>query len=290
VIETASGGHVIPEKLWFFAAGWSGDTVDGYEVKFISQLGAQHNVAAEVFDARETTTLVRWLGVFGDRITADATAWHANDDALRASGSYFLPTAAADHVLTFGGITSKGRDALYANDRLTFSRFTFDAGARLDDDDSVARVAGAFDLFGNGRQVVIANWTDDVSSVGFATVLGTTGFARADIVRRDRANEFQLESRYSLFGRLDLGTTYLYDDLDDSQRASAWAGVQLPIGDHEFGVTLLQRYTDLVAPTDLALRYAIPFSKFGVTIASDVTNVFHREGDRGIRLWVRLRV
>lgn len=315
VIETASGGHVIPEKLWFFAAGWAGDAADqqlsdlrGYELKFTAQPGASHNFAGELLkadanDLGSTTGMLRYLGIFGQHLAADATASRTTSDfpaldgnALRANVSYFLPGGTLDHVFTAGGTTSDARDALYANDRLTFERITLDLGARWDDDDldsgTTTRIAGAYDLRGDGQQAIIASWSGSsthAASIGYATSLGS-GFARADIVRRDGANELQAESRYSLFGRLDLGATYLYADRDGTQRAAAWAGVQLPIGSHELGITLMQRYTELIAPTDIAFRYSIPFTNFGLMIASDVTNVLHREGERAIRLWLRVRV
>ena len=91
-----------------------------------------------------------------------------------------------------------------------------------------------------------------------------------------------------------------------NHQGNAWIGAQLPIGAHEFGVTLLQRYlqfynpattpsssTDSATPTDLALRYAIPFSRIGVMFAVDAANVFASGAPfvpRTVRLWTRVRL
>ena len=76
---------------------------------------------------------------------------------------------------------------------------------------------------------------------------------------------------------------------------AVWTGVELPIGAHEFGVTLLQHYTEILGnaryPTDLALRYAIPFSRLRLMIAADTTNVFENDDiPRGARMWIRVRM
>ena len=61
-------------------------------------------------------------------------------------------------------------------------------------------------------------------------------------------------------------------------------------------MTLLKHYYEIDernhAPTDLALRYSIPFSRVGVMFAGDATNVFDEDvvTPREWRLWVRLRM
>jgi hypothetical protein len=61
--ETASGGHVLPNRLWFFAAGWAGDDAQrferdarGFDVKLTAQLGASQNLVASSIHGDATTT------------------------------------------------------------------------------------------------------------------------------------------------------------------------------------------------------------------------------------------
>ncbi|HYO78282.1 MAG TPA: hypothetical protein VE010_17615, partial [Thermoanaerobaculia bacterium] len=131
-----------------------------------------------------------------------------------------------------------------------------------------------------------------VASAGFLTAIGQTGTARIDFLRRDGNNEVQFDARYSLFGRLHTGGSYTHSDALFGDYGSAWLGAQFPLGEHEAGATVVERYELEAWATDLAMRYAIPFPRFRLTLAADVTNVFASEevDRRAVRLWVRARL
>ncbi|HEX8254564.1 MAG TPA: hypothetical protein VF846_15580, partial [Thermoanaerobaculia bacterium] len=131
-----------------------------------------------------------------------------------------------------------------------------------------------------------------VASAGFLTAIGQTGSARVDVLRRNGNNEVQFDARYSLFGRLHTGGSYTHSDSLFGNYGSAWFGAQLPIGEHEAGATLLERYELESWATDVAVRYAIPFPRFRLTFAADVTNVLasNEVEARAVRLWIRARL
>jgi hypothetical protein len=259
----------------------------------------------------------------------------SNDvDYLAARASFVLP---GDHVLTAGGSTVDtghfDSHALFLGDRWSRSRFIVNAGLRYQDapfgDASVLpRVAATYDLRGDGRHAIAASFGDyekgvvssdpqRVAALGYVMAIGTTGAARIDVLRRDLSygqttNSLQLEARYRLFDRFEAGGTYTYTRADDEplypvaahHDANAWAGLQLPVGAHEFGVTLLQHYTrlagynpgtgfeaDTFLGTDMALRYAVPLSRVALTFAADVANVFGIDpqlSPRTARVWTRV--
>jgi hypothetical protein len=140
-----------------------------------------------------------------------------------------------------------------------------------------------------------------VASIGYATAIGASGSARIDYLRRDlgvtTVDELQFDARYRLFDRFEAGASYTHtrnvgDDLRDI--GSAWIGATLPVGSHEVGATLLEHhlYGDQWT-TDLALRYAIPFSRLGLTLAADAIDLFDvyaPEEGRTVRVWARIRV
>lgn len=283
------------------------------------------------------TASLRYTAALGPRFTSEVVAGRTivgqgggadpPVELLSGRASYTL----GDHVLTAGfaardGGFVSGPVSLFASDRWSRSRLNVYAGLRYDESPFESRVsprvAVSYDLHGNGARAIIATWGEyappafpqnayRLMSLGFATAIGNSGAARADAIRYEIANfwmhQLQLDARYRLFDRFEAGATYLlekrqeFDDFEPihaEHTANVWLGAEVPVGSHEFGVTLLQRYADFTngtqAPTDLALRYAIPFSRFDLLIAADTTNVF-AQGDRAfvpraLRLWLRVRI
>jgi hypothetical protein len=259
-------------------------------------------------------------------------------DFLASRGSWVIPTHHGDHVLTAGvnawDMQQFDTSALFVSDRWSASRWVVNAGVRYEDTPFRSgrlspRVAVTYDLRGDGTQAIAASYGEyssgtsarplRIAALGYAIALGTSGTARADLIRRGAsfataATSLQLDGRYRLFDRFELGGTYTYTRFDDddlfpvepNHQASAWAGVQLPARSHEFGVTVLQRlvqfqgynpgsgtFSEIVTPTDVALRYAIPLSRLGLTFAADVTNAFGMDDNavpRTVRFWTRVRL
>jgi len=260
-------------------------------------------------------------------------------DFLSTRGSWVLPTRHGDHVFTFGlnawDMNAFDTTALFLGDRWSAARWVVNAGVRYEDtprrsDRFSPRVAVTWDVRGDGMHAIAASYGEysfgtaaapaqRIAALGYAIALGTSGTARADAVRRDgsfgtASTSLQLDGRYRLFDRFELGGTYTYTRFDardlypiePSHQASAWAGMQLPAGSHELGVTVLQRLvqfqgyspgsgssSETVTPTDLALRYAIPFSRLGLTFAADVSNAFGLNESivpRTVRAWTRVRL
>jgi Carboxypeptidase regulatory-like domain len=259
-------------------------------------------------------------------------------DFLTSRASYVLPARHGDHVLTAGLSAWSGEafeaHSFFLGDRWSSSRWVVNAGVRYDDvpfrgGGLTPRIAATYDLRGDGRRAISASFGDyafgiasappvRIASLGYAAAIGNSGQMRVDVFRRGDdfdtgTTSLQLDARYRLFDRFELGATYTYTRLDDSfitpvqpdHVANAWAGLQLPIGAHEFGVTVLQRYfrfynpgpggidEDTAFPTDVALRYAMPLSRFGLTFAVDAVNVFESAEPslvRTVRFWTRLRM
>lgn len=356
LVEGNAGGRIVPERLWFFAGAWRGSEAlfgdrAGHEAKLTWQAAAAHDVTAfytdaatdaGFFESDATIAALRYSGMTGPLWTHEAVLSRTTTsslpvqgplplerfrlDSLFAKTSYVVDAGPGDHVLSAGGhaVDHNFDDdaALFVNDRWMVSRFTLNAGARYDDDRITPRVAGTFDLRGNGRQAITASFSEYTSPIalvreatlGFATAIGTTGTARIDAIRRDlgaiSGDALQAELRYSLFERFHTGASYTWQDDSAAElfratpehTAHAWAGIDLPLGEHEIGVTLLQHYRSGVADilgdlftSDLALRYSLPVSRTRVTLAADVTDVFDNEEaflslGRAFRGWVRVRL
>jgi hypothetical protein len=288
LFETASGGSIVSERLWFFAGGWGG-VADGFNVKFTGQLGAAHNLIATYLDADdESLAALRYMGLANERLTGEAIVTSDGFANARASWLY------GDHLLT-GGASD---DALYASDRWSRNRIAVLAGLRFEDGETSPRVAASYDVRGNGRQALTASAGRypngvDLFTAGFATAIGSTGTGRLDYLRHEGENELQLDVRYSLFGRLQTGGSYTYNDTNAfAHRGHAWVGAQLPLGEHEVGATLLERYEHDAWASDLAVRYTVPFPRFRLTLGTDVTNAFEAAaaGPRTWRGWLRARL
>ena len=185
VLESTSGGPIMPERLWFFAAGWGGDATDvrlqklrGFAAKMTAQAGASHHLIASHIDADARFALLhlgssasslRYTGVLHQRLTAEAIVsrskgdtelFHLRDDAVAAKASYRI----ADHVISFGGShgnqwTARDVNAFFLSDRWASGRWTVDAGVRRDEEHTLTRVALAFDLRSSqGSHAIVASW------------------------------------------------------------------------------------------------------------------------------------
>ncbi len=288
VFETASGGSIVSERLWFFASGWGG-VEEGLNIKLTAQPGAAHNLVATYFDAgADDLAALRYSGVLGEQLTVEAIG--TTEDFLNARASYVV----RNHVLT-GGASD---DALYAYDRWSQGRFAVMGGVRFEEERTMPRAAASFDVRGNGRQTLSASYGEyafgeELFTAGFATAIGSTGIARIDYMQRNGDDELQLDARYSLFGRLQTGGSYTYAAEEFFEhRGNAWFGAQVPFGEHEVGVTALERYEREEWLTDLAVRYVLPLSRFRFTLGGDVSNAFDdsRYEARAWRIWLRGRI
>jgi hypothetical protein len=335
LLESASGGRIVPERLWFFASGWAGDSViardtQGFLLKFTGQLAPAQNLALHIvrselansspdprFDRVLDIATLRYTGVANERTTLEAIAGVVDGDAI---GSARLSYRIGDHVLTAGADRNRQRDtdALYVSDRWSFRSFTLDAGLRRESGGGslLPRIAATYDVRGNGRQAITASFGESDAllgfgansrfyTAGFITAIGTTGFARADYVRRERRggtdDQLQFELRYSLFGRIQTGVNYGNEDVPFAvpvdrarqHRGNVWLGGQVPIGEHELGLTLLERYENDWL-TDVACRYRLPVRSALLTLGADVTNAFAQARHFGAfeprawRFWARI--
>jgi len=332
--EATAGGPIIPQRIWFFAGGWRGTEFDGEPVfagvigKIDAQLGDAHHLDVSYIDGDNDlidsdVASLRYTASVGPRFTSHVSA---ADDFVSGRASYNL----GDHVVT-AGIASGGGlgpnyGSVYASNRWSTSRWNVYAGLRFDDGELgehlSPRVGVAYDLRGNGAQAIVATWGEyaaasqpqqalNVATLGFASAIGNSGRVRGDVIRRESGNfwthELQVDGRYRILDRFEAGGTYTLTNRYDfgglppfsaDQVANVWLGAELPVGSHEFGVTLLQRYIEYsirtTAPTDIALRYAMPFSRVRLLLAADATNVFLQGNTtftpREIRFWLRVRL
>jgi hypothetical protein len=206
VLESTSGGPIVPERLWFFVAGWGGDATDvrlhklrGLAAKLTAQAGASHHLIASRIDADAHSSLLslgssasslRYTGVPHQRLTVEAIvsrstgdleSFRLRDDAVAAKVSYRI----ADHVISAGGShsnqwTMRDVDALFLSDRWASGRWTVDAGVRRDDDRTMTRVALAFDLRSSqGSHALVASWGEYLDTLQPAQ----PGLARTPVLR-----------------------------------------------------------------------------------------------------------
>ncbi len=262
-------------------------------------------------------TSVEFLGA---RSTETPSARSTSDDWLIAKASHLFSSRHSDHLLSAGAaLTEDASDqstSLFANDRWSIARLTLNLGARYENGDDqrfAPRIAATYDILGDGTRAAIASYSEYAdarniittikeATLGYASAIGASGLARVDAIRRDydgvAVNTLQLDASYRLFDRFEAGANYGWSDFGEkfdndypSQIANGWISAELPLGTQTFGATLLQRHqssADHHWPTDIGLRYAIPFSRVGLTIAADGTNVL--SAARALRLWIRVRV
>lgn len=319
---------------WRGDDGWrDGRDARGVAAKLTSQPGAGHDVEGFILDDVRSASAasLRWTGIFGPHTTLQGLAARAtgsssgmNDDALTLRASH----ATGSHVVTAGGEWKDAhafeRSAAFVSDRWSAGRWNVEAGARYQehrfDRELLPRLGVSFDLQGDGRRAFFASWGDfssdfagstittRIASIGFASAIGTAGVVRLDALRGDDASrefdEVRFAAHYRLFDRFEAGATYSYanlrtelaEPLSCEHVASAWAGAELPLGEHELGFTALQHYRCEAraqsTPSDLAVRYSVPYRRLRVTLASDWTNIFDRRSDlgpRALRFWIRVR-
>jgi Carboxypeptidase regulatory-like domain len=349
VLESTSGGPIMPERLWFFAAGWGGDATDvrlqklrGFAAKMTAQAGASHHLIASHIDADarfgllhlgSSASSLRYTGVLHQRLTAEAIVsrsngdsqlFHLRDDAVAAKASYRI----ADHVISAGGShgnqwTTRHVNAFFLSDRWASGRWTVDAGVRRDDDNTLTRVALAFDLRSSqGSHALVASWGEyldgappaaqpgvpsaghtrtnvlRVAGIGYTSSLESSGTARIDLFHYEGAREMdqaQADVRYRLFDRFEAGGSYVYTRADETgflnpvipeHLASVRIGLQLPVAGHELAAMAFERYDSVDWTTDLGIRYEIPYRRVALTLAADATNVLEASE---FRLWARIR-
>jgi hypothetical protein len=260
-------------------------------------------------------------GIDDPNLISGITAVHHT--SLFARSTYVLGTPFGDHILSAGAQQTNDEffddTSVFANDRWVWNRWTMNLGVRHADGGFKPRVSASFDVNGDGRHAVVASLSDytfGLSSgrdltLGYATALGNGGAARVDVIRRDFGpivfEALTFELRYSLFDRFQAAANYLWQEreaqfLTPRHTANGWITVALPVGTHEFAFTVLERFRSDVSQfvnedwsTDLALRYALPIRRVGLTLAADVTNVFEQrvadfEVGRTYRGWIRVRV
>jgi hypothetical protein len=324
MIETTSGGRIVPERLWFFAAGWGGRATDvhlrklrGLMLKATAQPTLSHHFVASHIDADATfrslnfgttATSLRYTGVFDERLIGEAIVSDSHVDEIAAKLSYRV----GDHVVSAGG--TDDNNAFYIADRWSIGRWTLDSGMRRDEERTLPRIAAAFDLNSNrGSHAIVASWGEyldaprparspvlRIATLGYTSSLESSGAARIDIFHSEGAqnmDQVQADARYRMFDRFEAGGSYTYSRGEDAQRehlGSARIGLQVPVGGHELAATILQRFDSEVWTTDFAVRYELPVRRVGLTLAADAMNLFDAESflnrPRGLRFWVRARI
>ncbi len=148
-LESSSGGRIIPNRLWFFGAGWGGSRADGtsldrhgFQLKLTGQLDERQNLAAAYFDddidfaqsGDQESSLFSLVHIaqWNPRLISEIAAGRAreNEDSISAKTSF----VAGDHVLSGGIDYSDGpfadSHALFVSDRLWLDRWVLNAGVR----------------------------------------------------------------------------------------------------------------------------------------------------------------
>jgi ABC-type multidrug transport system ATPase subunit len=184
VLESASAGRIVPQRLWFFASGWGGDATDvhlqklrGLALKLDAQAATSHHFTGtytdadariSIFDLGMNVMSLRYTGVLDERWTAEAIVSrsdadsedvHLREDNAAAKVAYRI----GDHVVSAGGEHRDGPieniDSLFVGDRWTYDRWTVDAGVRRDDRRTTPRIAAAFDLRSDtGSHAIVASY------------------------------------------------------------------------------------------------------------------------------------
>lgn len=257
-------------------------------------------------------------------IPQDSTA----DDTLFVKSSYALSTPTGDHLVSAGGDFTRftggphrrSTRSLFLSDRWSLHRLTLHLGARRDSgeflgfhtDRITPRFGVTWDINGDGRTALFASHsvyahsrlplsTTRETMLGFALAIGGSGHARIDAIRREEpsleSSGIALEGGYRLFDRFEIAGngTFVSNESHDELSARVWASAALPIGENEFGVTLLERYFSELDhtrahSTDLALRYTMRFSSVALTTAADLTGLVSSGEDRALRVWFRAQL
>jgi Carboxypeptidase regulatory-like domain len=196
LFESAGGGRLVPERLWFFASGYSGDNrerlleLDGILVKLTGQPGARHQITGayrtdhyrtQGTDARIAALWLSHAAQWSSQWTTELVAARRSSDysvapftsedaghSLYARGTY----AFGSHVL-HAGVQSEDSDSrhnlqyVFLTDRWVLSRFTLLGGIAYRDAEPPfiegpgssgfdRQLAATYDLRGDGRHALIA--------------------------------------------------------------------------------------------------------------------------------------
>jgi len=288
LFESAAGGRIVRDRLWFFAAGWSGDSADrpvtdlrGFAMKLSVQPAAAHNVEAEILDGDSSGGL--GASMLALRYTATPAERATLDFLLARSDGTEIASARAtvrmgEHLLSVGGtgrsedresLTATESDALYVTDRWSSLQWTLKAGLRRergrDGSDTLPRFAATFDPGGDGRRAIVATYGQyaldperpiRIATIGYAAAIGSSGSARIDAVHREdflaTVNEVQIDARYRLFDRFEAGANYgaiaFLGGDVINHVAAGWISAEFPLGDRQLGATILQRWSDSTLP------------------------------------------
>lgn len=223
-IESTSAGRIVPDRLWFFAAGWGGEPRDtglrklrGLALKATANVNASHQLIAShigaggstrAIDLDTSTTALRYTGVFNDRLTGEAIVSRAEASAGPPPHPALSPVTGGeggvrgerddiaaklayhfgDHVITAGG-DDRETSALYVSDRWSAGRWVVDAGVRHDDAGTRPRVAALFDLQSErGSHALVASWgeyTENARTLRVATFGYTSSLESSGAARID---------------------------------------------------------------------------------------------------------
>lgn len=183
--EGASGGRIVPDRLWFFASAFGGEAADlgldewrGLTAKLTSQPTESHQLELAHIDAKgeaggfqfgDVATSLRYAGVLSPSFTAQAMASRTesetpfgtfDDDAVSVKLAYRI----ADHVVSAGGNRvdswrNGDADSVFVGDRWASGRWAVDAGTRWQDEQAFTRIAVAFDLrSAQGSHAIVGSW------------------------------------------------------------------------------------------------------------------------------------
>ena len=195
VLESASAGRIVPERLWFFAAGWGGDATDvrvrklrGFTLKATAQATPSHHVVASHFDA-------------------DAAVIPSVSRGTRGPGGTMHTNGAAPHAqvprLTLGMTATALRYTGIFNERFTAEAIVSRShassnGTGRDDDETAAKVSyrtgdhvvsagGKRDVFHVSDRWSVGRWTVD-AGVRHGDTRTTPRIAAAFDLRSDRGS------------------------------------------------------------------------------------------------------
>lgn len=294
-IEWRDGDHANEHEitiggLWMFAAARSDDELHSAFGKATVAPTAHDTVSGALLASN-----ARGAELFGatwtharERFTAGA---NVSNDFVALRGSTFL---GGRHELAAGAETFDDEHAFFLRDRFQFSeRFIVEGGLRHEDDELLPRAGVVFDPTGAGESRIAATFARfrngvDEAALSYARQLGSSGYARTTLARRENATLAILdgEIHWLLF---TFGATAVINDRT-SDSAAAWIIASPPLPGHRITVALLERYRDGIATTDLGFHYAYPRDRFSLFAELDAVNVFDRNNGRLFRLSAGIRL
>ena len=172
-LESAAGGRIVEQRLWFFGAGWGGRRADsilhdasGLEIKLTGQLDDKQNLEAiyidgerddNAFSGRWGSNLLtlRHTAQWNAHLLTEITASHTSAEleqfslvplsldqsTLSAKASAVIPSKSGDHVVTGGVDVERGdfgdAQTLFLSDRWWVHRLVINAGLRYGNGDLI---------------------------------------------------------------------------------------------------------------------------------------------------------